>query len=115
HLRPGAAAERTSVARSASPPPSSSAPRSTVSALIARCRSFDVELDPLRQRQGRAVVDGVGGAAHVGAPAVGAGFAAAAGLLLAAEGAADLRPRGADVDVDHAAVGARRREEALGL
>src|SRR5256885_12604550 len=56
---------------------------------------------------------GVGGAAHVGLPRVGAGFAAAAGLLLAPEGAADLGARGADVDVGDAAI--RGGEEALGL
>ena len=74
-------------------------------------RASDGELHALRQRQGRAEVHRVGGAAHVGAPAVGAGFAAAAGLLLAAEGAADLGAGGADVDVGDAAVGAgdRRR------
>ena len=75
----------------------------------------DVEPDALGQRQGRAVVHGVGGAAHVGLPAVGAGLAAAAGLLLAAERAADLGARGADVDVGDAAVGALRRDEQLGL
>ena len=75
----------------------------------------DVELDALRERQRGAVVDGVGGAAHVGLPGIGAGFAAAAGFLLAAEGAADLGAGRADVDVGDAAVGAGRREEALGL
>ena len=64
------------------------------------------KLHALRQRQGRAVVDGVGGAAHIGLPGVGAGLAAAAGFLLAAEGAADLGAGRADVDVGDAAVGA---------
>ena len=58
--------------------------------------SAHVERDALREREGFAVVDGVGGAAHVAFPGVGAGFAAAAGFLFTAEGAADFRPRGAD-------------------
>jgi sugar lactone lactonase YvrE len=41
----------------------------------------DVEADALREGQVGAVVDGVGGAAHVLLPGVGAGFAAAAGLF----------------------------------
>src|SRR5690606_27188217 len=44
----------------------------------------------------------------------GAGLAAAAGLLLAAEGAADLRARGTDVHVGDAAVAAGGGEESLG-
>ena len=75
----------------------------------------DVELHALGQRQRGAVIDGVGGAAHVGLPGIGAGLAAAAGFLLAAEGAADLGAGRADVDVGDAAVGAGRRDEALGL
>ena len=71
--------------------------------------------DALRQRQRLGVVHRVGGAAHIGLPGVGAGLAAAAGFLLAAEGAADLGARGADVDVGDAAVGAVGRQEALGL
>ena len=51
------------------------------------------------------VVHRVGGAAHVGLPGVRAGLAAAAGLFLAAERAADLRAGRADVDVGDAAVG----------
>src|ERR1043165_6540773 len=58
-----------------------------------------IKPDPLRQRQVRGVVHRVGRPPHVGLPRVAAGFAAAAGELLAAEGAADLRAAGADVDV----------------
>ncbi len=75
----------------------------------------DVEDDSLGEGEGLAVVDGVGGSAHVGLPAVGAGLAAAAGLLLAAEGSADLGSGRADVDVGDAAVGADGGEEGLGL
>src|SRR3954453_20224416 len=57
------------------------------------------ELHALRQRQLRGVVDRVGRAPHVGLPRIRTGLAPAAGLLLAAERAADLRTRGADVDV----------------
>ena len=63
-----------------------------------------VEADALRQRQVAAVVDSVGGPAHIGLPGVGTGLAAATGFLLAAKGAADFGPRRADVDVDDAAV-----------
>src|SRR6188472_671428 len=75
---------------------------------------LDGELDALRQRQVLAVVDRAGLPAHVGLPGVGARLAAAAGFLLAAEGAADLGARGADVDVGDAAVAARGGEELLG-
>src|SRR5699024_5919197 len=71
------------------------------------------ELDALRQRQLPGVVDRVRGLPHIGLPRVGAGFASAAGLLLTAEGTADLRSRGADVDVGDAAV--RSRDEPLGF
>src|SRR5690606_4037065 len=61
-----------------------------------RAGRLQVELDALGQRQVVRVVDGIGLAAHVGAPGIRAGLAPAAGVLLAAEGAADLRARGAD-------------------
>jgi hypothetical protein len=63
-------------------------------------------VDALRERQVAAVVESAGLAAHVGLPGVGAGLATAAGLFLAAEGAADLGSGGADVDVGDAAVAA---------
>src|SRR3546814_7284225 len=71
--------------------------------------------DALRHRQLTGVIDGVGGAAHIGLPRVGTGFAAAAGFLLAAEGTADLGPARADIHVDDAAIAAHRRHEGLGL
>jgi len=76
---------------------------------------FFAEANPLRQRQLGAPVDGVRLPAHVGPPGVRSAFAAAAGLLLAAEGPADLRPAGADVDVGDSAIAADGREESLGL
>src|SRR5690606_25316481 len=76
--------------------------------------SSDVELDALGQRQRVGVVDGIRLPAHIGTPRVRARFAATAGVLLAAEGAADLRTRGADVDVGDAAVRTGRRQEGLG-
>ena len=54
-------------------------------------------------------------AAHVLLPGVAARFAAAAGFLLAAEGAADLGAARADVHVDDAAVRTGRRAELLRL
>src|SRR5699024_6284751 len=48
-------------------------------------------------------------------PDIGAGFAAAAGLLLAAEGTADLRTARPDVDVGDATVAADIRDEGLGF
>ena len=75
----------------------------------------DVEADPLGERQVRPVIDRVGLAAHVGPPAVRAAFAAAARLLLAAERAADLGARRADVDVGDPAIRSRGRKEPLGF
>jgi len=53
-------------------------------------RERSPEFDPLGQGQLSRVVDGVGGSAHVGLPRVRTGLPAAAGVLLAAERAADL-------------------------
>src|SRR3954449_177341 len=75
----------------------------------------DGERHALREGQLTGVVDRVGRAAHVALPRVGAGLASAAGLLLAAEGAADLGARRPDVDVGDAAVRAVGGEKALGL
>src|SRR5258708_15775603 len=75
----------------------------------------DVEAGALGWGEVGAVVDGVGGSAHVLLPGVGAGFAAASGFFFATEGSADLCTRGADVDVGDAAVGAGGGEELLGL
>ena len=77
--------------------------------------SPDVEGHALRERQCLAVVDGVGGAAHIGLPGIGACLAAAAGFLLAAECAADLGARRADIDVGDAAIRADDRDECLGF
>ena len=74
---------------------------------------LDLELDALRERQLAAPVDRVGLAAHVGLPGIRAGLASAAGVLLAAERAADLRAGGAEVDVGDAAVAAGGRQEGL--
>src|SRR5882757_8578812 len=73
----------------------------------------DFELDPLCERQVGAPVDRVGLAPHVGFPGVGAGLAAAAGVLLAAEGATDFGAGGADVDVGDTTVAAGGGEEQL--
>src|ERR1700739_3704823 len=78
---------------------------------VTRCGL--AEAHALGQRQFGGVVDRVGGAPHVGLPRVGAGLPAAAGLLLAAERAADLGARRADVDVWDAAVGPVGRHEPL--
>src|SRR4051794_32538975 len=80
-----------------------------------RKRSADVELDALRERQLGRVVDRRGLRAHVRLPRIGARLAAAARLLLAAEGAADLGPGRPDVDVRDAAVRADGGEELLRL
>src|ERR1022692_5019507 len=71
------------------------------------------ELDPLRQRQLRRPVDGVGLAPHVSLPRVAAALSSAAGVLLASEGAADLRSAGADVDVGNPAVAAAVAQEGF--
>src|SRR5918994_449515 len=77
--------------------------------------SLNGELDALRQRQGRAVVEGVRGPAHVALPGTRAGLAATARLLLASEGAADLGAGRADVHVGDAAIGPRDGDEGFGL
>src|SRR5262245_40152563 len=71
------------------------------------------EFNPLRQWQRIGPVDRVRLTAHVGLPGVRAGLAAAAGLFLAAEGAADFGARRADVHVGDAAIGSAGREESL--
>src|SRR5690606_34531582 len=68
---------------------------------------------PLCEAERGPVVDRAGLAAHVGLPAIAAGLASAAGVLLAAERPTDLGATGADVDVGDAAVAARGREEPL--
>ena len=73
------------------------------------------KLMPCASGSVRAPVDRVRLPSHVGFPRVRAGLPSAAGVLLAAERAADLGARRADVDVGDAAVGAGRREEALGV
>ena len=73
------------------------------------------EFDPLRQRQFLRPVDGVGLAPHVSLPGVGARLAPAARLFFAAERAADLRARRADVDVGYAAIRTGRGEKGLRL
>src|SRR5262245_24029669 len=80
----------------------------------ARCRvSTQVEADSLSERQIAAPIDRRGLAAHVELPCVRARLAPAAGILLAAEGTADLGTAGADVYVGDAAVAAARRQERL--
>src|ERR1700730_10685232 len=88
-------------------------PRSVARASRCGCRGAegaplgcDLELDPLRERQLTAPVHGIGLAAHVRLPGIGAGFAAAAGILFTTESAADFGPRGAEIDVGDTAVAA---------
>ena len=102
----GAAAHGGEIARSAPA-------RGRASRPIRRVRRH-VEPDSLRERQVAAPVDRVRLPAHVGLPRVRARLAAAAGLLLAAERAADLGARRADVHVGDAAIAARRREKRFG-
>ena len=71
--------------------------------------------DALGERKVAREVHRRGLPAHVRAPRVRARLAAAARLLLPAEGAADLGPARADVDVRDAAVRSGGCEEALGL
>src|ERR1039458_3329228 len=74
----------------------------------------ELEFDALRQGQLAGPIECVSLAAHVGLPGVAAGFASAAGLLLAAEGAADFGAAGADVDIGDAAIAAAMAEEGFG-
>src|SRR5699024_10390726 len=73
------------------------------------------ELYSLSQWKFAGIVDGVGRAAHVGLPGIGAGFAAAASLLFTTECAADFSTGATNVDVGDTAVRARGRQEELGL
>src|SRR6185503_13133977 len=73
------------------------------------------ELDALRQRQRVRIVDRRGLSAHVRLPGIRAGFAPAAGFLLAAERAADFRAARPDVHVGDTTIRSRRRNEALRL
>src|ERR1039457_5230967 len=73
-----------------------------------------LEFDALRQRQLAGPVERVGLPPHVGLPRVAARFAAAAGILLTTEGAADLGATGADIDVGDAAIAAAMAQECLG-
>src|SRR3954447_3219220 len=67
-------------------------------------RAGSEELDSLGERQIGSVVDGVRRAPHVGLPRVRPRLAAAAGVLLAPECAADLGAGRPEVDVGDAAV-----------
>src|SRR3712207_4049123 len=87
------------VARSTSSPATGRGPRPP-----RPSRASDRELHPLRQGQLAGVVDRVGRAAHVAAPRVGAGLPPAPGLLLPAEGPADLGAGGPDVEIGRAHV-----------
>src|SRR6478736_3761309 len=73
------------------------------------------ELDALRQWQLGREVDRVRRTPHVRLPGVRSGLSTSPGLLLAPEGAADLRAGRAEVDVRDAAVRACGRDEPLGL
>ena len=63
-----------------------------------------LEFDALRQRQGAAVVDRVGGTAHIRFPRIRAGFTTATSFFFAAKNTANFSPTGANVDVGNAAV-----------
>src|SRR5688572_30282853 len=71
------------------------------------------ELDSLRQRQFTAVIDRGSLAAHVGLPGITPALTAAAGFLLAAEGAADFRAARADVHIRDTAITATRGQKQL--
>src|SRR6516162_5062080 len=76
---------------------------------------FNVEPHALRERKLDPEIDRVGSPTHIGLPHVGACLATAAGLLLAAKGAADLGSRRPNVHIGDAAVRARRRNKSLCL
>src|SRR5580698_10128226 len=88
---------------------------------LARVRSkaawrviSNLEFDALRQRQFLGPVDGDRLPPHVRLPRIAAGFAAATGVLLAAERSTDFRAAGADVDVRETAIAAARAQECFG-
>ena len=83
--------------------------------LLKSSQALIIEDNSLGQRQVAAVIDRVGLPAHVAFPGIRTGFAAAAGLFLAPEGASDFGTGGADVDVGNAAVRADCGEKLFGL
>src|SRR6202171_6659060 len=94
--------------------------RSVARASRCGCRDADgaplgcgLDLDPLRERQLTAPVHGIGLAAHVRLPGIGARLAAAAGILFTTEGAADFGARGAEIDVGETAVAGGGRQEGF--
>src|ERR1700722_4874850 len=80
-------------------------------ASVEKCGPSYIELNSLRERQLRAPIDGVRLAPHVGLPRIRARFTAAARVFLAAECAADLGTRGAQVHVRDPAIAAVGRQE----
>src|ERR1017187_6070246 len=74
-----------------------------------------VEADALGQGKLGGIIDGHGLAAHVVFPGAAAAFPAAASFLSPAEGAADFRAAGPDVDVGYAAVAPALRQEQFGF
>src|ERR1700736_6314900 len=85
----------------------------TLSVSFLRSR-LAVKLDPLRQRQLIGPVNSHSLPPHVGFPGIAAGFAAAAGNLLASERATNLRPAGPDIDVRDSAVTPSVAQKRLG-
>ena len=68
------------------------------------------ELDSLCQRQRVRVIHRDRLPPHVRLPRIATALASAAGILLAAESAADLGAAGSDIDVGDAAIAAARRK-----
>ena len=73
----------------------------------------NIKFDALRQRQFTGIIDRIGLPPHISLPGIGAGFASAAGFLLATESAADFRSARADIDVGNATIRTGMRQEAL--
>src|SRR5207244_10724166 len=73
------------------------------------------KFDALCKGQVATPVDGIGLAPHVRLPGVRARFTTAAGLFLAAEGAADFGSGGADVHIRNPAVASPRGQAPFGV
>src|SRR5579862_5053555 len=82
-------------------------------AVLLLTGSVDIEVDALRERQRRRVVDRVGRAAHVGLPRIRTRLTSTAGFLLATERAADFRAARSDVHVSDTTIAARVGQEAF--
>ncbi len=96
-------------------PSSCDAQKQIFDELAEELEELHIKFNALRQRQVGTPINGIGLPPHISFPCVGAGLAAAAGVLFPPEGTTDLRTGRADVHVGSTAVRALMRQEFLHL